>query len=105
VNPVAGPSLDEHGHEGEYCWAPKTIFQNIPPGPFFTTVKLAVSLNLVFMYPVTMLPASKAIEEALSIHNYLPSCVLRLLIVAGKSPRFTYSAHMYTRLRVLVVLL
>ena len=51
-----------------------TIFQNVPPGAFFTTIKLAVSLNLIFMYPVTMLPASKALETALSVESRPASC-------------------------------
>ncbi len=66
-------------------WSDVTIFQNIPPGSFFTTVKLAVSINLVMMYPVTMLPASKAIEEALGIETLLPSIVVRLCIISSMS--------------------
>jgi solute carrier family 36 (proton-coupled amino acid transporter) len=64
-------------------WRDATIFQNIPPGVFFTTVKLAVSLNLTFMYPVTMLPASKAIEDALGVCTRVGSVMLRLTIVAA----------------------
>ena len=64
-------------------WEDKTVFQNIPhaAGIFFTTVKLAVSINLVMMYPVTMLPASKAIEEALGIEALMPSILVRLCII------------------------
>lgn len=64
-------------------WQDVTVFQNIPPGVFFTTVKLAVSINLVMMYPVTMLPASKAIEEALGIKTIIPSIALRLCIIGS----------------------
>eukprot|EP01051_Picozoa_sp_SAG22_P014562 SAG22_NODE_1785_length_3588_cov_10.712525_1_plen_143_part_00 len=57
-------------------------------GVWFTTIKLAVSANLIFMYPVTMLPASKAIEDALGIRPGAPgsrpaSVALRLCIVAA----------------------
>jgi hypothetical protein len=41
------------------------------------------SINLIFMYPVTMLPASKAIEEALGITALLPSVALRLCIIGS----------------------
>jgi proton-coupled amino acid transporter len=68
-----------------YCWSEQTIFQNIPPGPFFTTVKLAVSLNLIMMYPVTMLPASKALEGAFGLEGRVPSAICRTTIVAAMS--------------------
>ena len=74
--------------EHKLCWSEQTIFQNIPPGPFFTTVKLAVSVNLIFMYPVTMLPASKAVEEFIGIdaaRQRVASACCRTAIVAAMS--------------------
>ena len=44
---------------------------------------VAADQFLMDRYPVTMLPASKAIEEALGIVSLAPSCLLRLLIIAA----------------------
>ena len=41
--------------------------QNLPEGGFLTAVKLLMSLNLLLMTPITMLPASRAIEGPLGL--------------------------------------
>ena len=45
-------------------WAEATVMQNLPEGGFLTAVKLLMSLNLLLMTPITMLPASRAIEAS-----------------------------------------
>lgn len=48
-------------------WLEVTVMQNLPEGGFLTAVKLLMSLNLLLMTPITMLPASRAIEGPLGL--------------------------------------
>ena len=50
-------------------WEDVTILQNLDPHLTVTAVKLAMSANLTFMTPMTMLPASKAVEDALRLSD------------------------------------
>jgi len=43
-------------------WVEATIMSNLEDGAFVITVKLLMSLNLVLMMPITLLPASRALE-------------------------------------------
>jgi proton-coupled amino acid transporter len=45
------------------------ILQNLDPHLTVSAVKLAMSANLTFMTPITMLPASKAVEDALRLSD------------------------------------
>ena len=57
--------------------------QNLPEGGFLTAVKLLMSLNLLLMTPITMLPASRAVEGALGLaaSPYARSA-LRIMVLA-----------------------
>jgi len=51
-------------------WSEETILQNIPSGHSITiAVQLAMSANLLLMTPMTLLPVSKAVEDAFGIHR------------------------------------
>jgi len=57
-------------------WKDETILQNIGGGVFMDCVKAAISANLAFMCPITLLPASKAVRCAQTCHPDLPcDCV------------------------------
>jgi len=67
-------------------WVEETILQNIGHSPISLAVKIAMSANLCFMMPMTLLPASKAIENSLGVSRLawprLASSVTRLSLVA-----------------------
>mmetsp|Transcript_38552 Transcript_38552/g.101718 ORF Transcript_38552/g.101718 Transcript_38552/m.101718 type:complete len:197 (-) Transcript_38552:246-836(-) len=44
-------------------WVDATIMQNLDDGPFVYVVKGLMSINLVLMMPITLLPASRALEQ------------------------------------------
>ena len=65
-------------------WAEATVMQNLPEGGFLTAVKLLMSLNLLLMTPITMLPASRAIEAPLRLSaRPLARSALRVAVLAG----------------------
>ena len=68
-------------------WVEKTILQNIDGGAAGAFIKLALCVDLCMMTPVTLLPASKAIEEALGAYESrrpaLNVALLRTAIVGG----------------------
>lgn len=66
-------------------WAEATIMNNLEAGAFVALVKVLMSINLVLMSPVTLLPASRAIEALLPAkHSTFGSrSAVRLLIVGG----------------------
>ena len=52
--------------------------QNLPPGHFVLAVKVAMSSNLCFMAPITLLPGFKATEDAMGITSAAPRAAARL---------------------------
>ena len=64
-------------------WEDVTILQNLHSSGTVTVVKLAMSLNLTFMSPITMLPASKAVEDALRLGTPARVNAVRLGLVLG----------------------
>lgn len=70
----------EHTGHG---WEDVTILQNLDPHLTVTVVKLAMSANLTFMTPMTMLPASKAVEDALGLTSASRVNAMRLVLVCG----------------------
>lgn len=56
--------VDKHGHE---VYVEGTIFDNIGTGYFANSVKLLMSVCLLFQYPITLLPASICIEQLLGL--------------------------------------
>ena len=67
-------------------WVEATVMQNLPDGNFLIVVKLLMTLNLLLMTPISMLPASRAIEMALGVSSspYMRS-TLRIAVLAGIS--------------------
>ncbi len=66
-------------------WADATIMRNLSPGFVTDAVKLAFSANLVLMTPITLLPASKAMEDGIGVSSapMAARCAARLALVAA----------------------
>lgn len=70
-------------------WVEATIMNNLEGGLFLQFVQVCLCLNLVFMSPITLLPASKAVEEALGVQprpgwpDMAPAHAVRLLVVSS----------------------
>lgn len=77
----------EHGGKGiAGKWISATVLQNLGGsllggGSLVATVQVAVAANLTFMCPITLLPASKALEASAGVHSTAARWALRLTLV------------------------
>ena len=76
-----GEATGREWDDAAHTWVESTILHNLPTGVFVATVELAMSANLVFMTPITLLPASKALEELAGVTSDRAQAALRLTIV------------------------
>ena len=68
---------------GEWQWQEATLMENLPNGGFVVAVKLLMALNLLATMPVTMLPASRALEQLAGVRSSWACAALRLALLAG----------------------
>ena len=65
------------------AWMDATIMQNLDDGAFVIAVKLLMSLNLVMMMPITLLPASRAMEQMLGAGTPATQALARLAMIVS----------------------